>query len=152
MWEERGSTKCGTLRISGFDPNIIILYMKQNFKHIMDHGDGVSGEGSQWGVIGIFFEGYTLIDRTKYNMIYASGTDDPWFSWHKILICMIAVQNDSTGLFRASRSHNPAQYSQSVGPLPHYLLILGRAIKPLPHQQASLSWGRAFCTGIIHLL
>ena len=43
---------------------------------------------------------------------------------------MVTVQNDSYGLFRTSCSHNPPQYSQSVGPLPRFLLILERAIKP----------------------
>ena len=37
------------------------------------------------------------------------------------------------GLFRASRSHNPAHNSCSMGPLPHYALIVGGVHTPFSH-------------------
>ncbi len=55
------------------------------------------------------------------------------------------------GLFRASHSHNPAQDSEIMGPLPHFFLILGRVIKSLTHRHASMSWIRTFDPGIMKL-
>ena len=43
------------------------------------------------------------------------------------IIDMIYSPKVDYGLFRASRSHNPAQHSCSMGPLPHYALMSGRA-------------------------
>ncbi|MCR4656117.1 MAG: hypothetical protein K5770_07820, partial [Lachnospiraceae bacterium] len=45
--------------------------------------------------------------------------------------------------------HHAPQYSQSVGPPPHFLLILWRVIKPFTHWQASLPWVQAFDPDII---
>lgn len=44
---------------------------------------------------------------------------------------------DTCGLFRASRSHNPAKYSDSMGPLPHYVLIFWRVPRSIIHHCAS---------------
>ena len=47
---------------------------------------------------------------------------------------MVKVSTVDYGLFRASRSHNPAHNSCSMGPLPHYYaLIVGRVNTPFSH-------------------
>ena len=46
---------------------------------------------------------------------------------------MVKVSKVDYGLFRASRSHNPAHNSCSMGPLPHYALIVGRVNTPFSH-------------------
>ena len=45
----------------------------------------------------------------------------------------VKVSKVDYGLFRASRSHNPAHNSCSMGPLPHYALIVGRVNTPFSH-------------------
>ena len=45
---------------------------------------------------------------------------------------MVIMQNDSNGLFRATHSHNPPEYSHSRVASSHFMLISGRAIKLSP--------------------
>ena len=46
---------------------------------------------------------------------------------------LVKVSKVDYGLFRASRFHNPAHNSCSMGPLPHYALIVGRVNTPFSH-------------------
>ena len=46
---------------------------------------------------------------------------------------LVKVSKVDYGLFRASRSHNPAHNSFSMVPLPHYALIVGRVNTPFTH-------------------
>ncbi len=65
---------------------------------------------------------------------------------------MVIVPNDSYGLFRASHSYNPPEYSHFRVASPHFMLISWRAINPYSHLHASMTWEMAFCTGIIYLI
>ena len=55
------------------------------------------------------------------------------FFYSFLFLILVKVSKVDYGLFRASRSHNPAHNSCSMGPLPHYALIVGRVNTPFSH-------------------
>ena len=61
-------------------------------------------------------------------------------------------QNLDYGLFRATHFHSPPPHSQSMGPLPHFLLMCGRVNKVSLHLHASMTWRIPFDTVIILFL
>ncbi len=50
------------------------------------------------------------------------------------------------GLLRAARSRNPPVHSDSMGPLPHYILMSRRVIKSVIRSHASMARIQTFYT------